>query len=76
MQFGEKFGIDPINAFAFWDYFGGRFSGGFSLILWTETWRTSCRILIVLLFVVCSVVGVLPLFSNMVSQIAGKYGNF
>ncbi|XP_011006743.1 PREDICTED: glucose-6-phosphate isomerase, cytosolic 2B-like isoform X2 [Populus euphratica] len=25
-MFGEKFGIDPINAFAFWDWVGGRFS--------------------------------------------------
>jgi glucose-6-phosphate isomerase len=23
----EKFGIDPKNAFAFWDWVGGRYSG-------------------------------------------------
>jgi len=27
MQLVEKFGIDPNNAFAFWDWVGGRYSG-------------------------------------------------
>jgi glucose-6-phosphate isomerase len=27
MQLVEKFGIDPKNAFAFWDWVGGRYSG-------------------------------------------------
>ena len=27
MQLVEKFGIDPHNAFAFWDWVGGRYSG-------------------------------------------------
>lgn len=26
-QLVEKFGIDPKNAFAFWDWVGGRYSG-------------------------------------------------
>ena len=29
MQLVEKFGIDPNNAFAFWDWVGGRYSGKF-----------------------------------------------
>jgi len=31
MQLVEKFGIDPNNAFAFWDWVGGRYSGNFFL---------------------------------------------
>lgn len=27
VQLVEKFGIDPNNAFAFWDWVGGRYSG-------------------------------------------------
>lgn len=27
LQLVEKFGIDPNNAFAFWDWVGGRYSG-------------------------------------------------
>lgn len=27
IQLVEKFGIDPENAFAFWDWVGGRYSG-------------------------------------------------
>lgn len=27
MQLVENFGIDPNNAFAFWDWVGGRYSG-------------------------------------------------
>lgn len=30
MQLVEKFGIDPNNAFAFWDWVGGRYSGNLS----------------------------------------------
>ncbi|KAJ6886193.1 hypothetical protein NC651_026776 [Populus alba x Populus x berolinensis] len=52
---------------------GGRFSGGFSLILSTISWRTSCRILIVLLFALCSVVGMLPLSLQYGISIVGKY---
>lgn len=29
VQLVEKFGIDPNNAFAFWDWVGGRYSGKF-----------------------------------------------
>lgn len=29
IQLVEKFGIDPNNAFAFWDWVGGRYSGNF-----------------------------------------------
>jgi glucose-6-phosphate isomerase len=38
MQLVEKFGIDPNNAFAFWDWVGGRYSGRFYLFLWMELW--------------------------------------
>jgi len=27
VQLVEQFGIDPNNAFAFWDWVGGRYSG-------------------------------------------------
>lgn len=27
MQLVQEFGIDPKNAFAFWDWVGGRYSG-------------------------------------------------
>lgn len=37
MQLVEKFGIDPINAFAFWDWVGGRYSGKFLPFFWDNT---------------------------------------
>lgn len=33
MQLVEKFGIDPANTFAFWDWVGGRYSGNYPLKL-------------------------------------------
>lgn len=33
MQLVEKFGIDPNNAFAFWDWVGGRYSGKHFLLI-------------------------------------------
>lgn len=30
MQLVEQFGIDPNNAFAFWDWVGGRYSGKYA----------------------------------------------
>lgn len=36
LQLVEKFGIDPNNAFAFWDWVGGRYSGMFTFM--SNTW--------------------------------------
>lgn len=33
LQLVEKFGIDPNNAFAFWDWVGGRYSGKHFLLI-------------------------------------------
>jgi glucose-6-phosphate isomerase len=32
VQLVKEFGIDPVNAFAFWDWVGGRYSGTESLV--------------------------------------------
>lgn len=43
LQLVEKFGIDPNNAFAFWDWVGGRYSGMFTFMSNTShvIWRTT-----------------------------------
>lgn len=38
LQLVEKFGIDPNNAFAFWDWVGGRYSGKIFAFPWRNSW--------------------------------------
>lgn len=78
MQLVEKFGIDPNNAFAFWDWVGGRYSGKYYclymlhwllllLLMFTDIWH---------LYVVCSAVGVLPLSLQYGFPIVEKYDEY
>lgn len=76
----KEFGIDPANAFAFWDWVGGRYSGNYS-----HRFSKFCSLKLVGLFhisdeteyhiAVCSAVGVLPLSLQYGFSIVEKYVN-
>jgi glucose-6-phosphate isomerase len=61
MQLVEKFGIDPNNAFAFWDWVGGRYSGKLFAFPWRHLWLIYWSTGNLIAAAVCSAVGVLPL---------------
>lgn len=75
MQLVEKFGIDPNNAFTFWDWVGGRYSGECTL-----KFHKRCVFAFKfsndeLLLSVCSAVGVLPLSLQYGFPIVEKYAS-
>lgn len=73
MQLVEKFGIDPNNAFAFWDWVGGRYSGKYFLFLFFTKERFLILTVSGMLVTVCSAVGVLPLSLQYGFSVIEKY---
>lgn len=86
LQLVEKFGIDPNNAFAFWDWVGGRYSGkhfllignssvAFMLMLAISQVMTKQLKMWSSIIAVCSAVGVLPLSLQYGFTVVEKYGS-
>lgn len=83
MQLVEKFGIDPNNAFAFWDWVGGRYSGKNFLLIQNSSVvsmllmgnLTMKQLKVWSLVAVCSAVGVLPLSLQYGFSVVEKYGS-
>ena len=76
MQLVEQFGIDPNNAFAFWDWVGGRYSGKYTYLFGEGSYSLfNIWLVFELLLAVCSAVGVLPLSLQYGFSVVEKYDN-
>lgn len=76
MQLVEQFGIDPNNAFAFWDWVGGRYSGKYTYLFGGGSYSLfNIWLVFELLLAVCSAVGVLPLSLQYGFSVVEKYDN-